>query len=64
MVEVQGEQHYKFNNHFFDNKLEFYRAQARDRLKEEWCVTNHFFLIQLPYNETDEKWLERIRDRL
>ena len=63
MVEVQGEQHYKFNSHFFDNKLEFYRAQARDRLKVEWCQINEFTLIQLPFNETDEQWLQRIRNR-
>ena len=64
MVEVQGEQHYKFNPHFFNNKLEFYRAQARDRLKAEWCRINHMTLIQLPYNESDEQWLERIRNRI
>jgi hypothetical protein len=64
MVEVQGEQHYKFNSHFFDNKIEFFRAQARDRLKQEWCHINEFMLVQLPYNETDEQWLQRIRDRI
>jgi hypothetical protein len=64
MVEVQGEQHYKFNPHFFDNKLAFFRAQARDRLKQEWCELNNFMLVQLPYNESDEQWLERIRGRI
>lgn len=64
MVEVQGQQHYKFNSHFFDNKIEFFKAQARDRNKQEWCEVNDLILIQLPYNETDEKWLDRIRNRL
>ena len=64
MVEVQGEQHYKFNSHFFDNKMLFFRAQARDRLKQEWCDLNEILLVQLPYNESDEQWLERIRDRI
>lgn len=64
MIEVQGEQHYKFNSHFFNNKIEFFRAQARDRLKAEWCTINSFMLVQLPFNETDEQWLERIRDRI
>lgn len=64
VVEVQGEQHYKFNSHFFDSKIEFFRAQARDRLKEEWCTLNGFSLVQLPFNETDEQWLERIRGRI
>ena len=64
VVEVQGEQHYKFNDYFFENKIEFYKAQARDRSKQEWCKLNNFTLICLPYNETDIQWLERIRDRL
>ena len=64
MVEVQGEQHYKFNSHFFKNKIEFYKAQGRDRNKREWCEVNNFILVCLPYNETDEQWLERVRNRL
>lgn len=61
IVEVQGEQHYKFNNFFFDNKLEFYRAQSRDRNKQEWCRINNIYLVHFPYNETNEQWLEKIR---
>ena len=64
IVEVQGEQHYKFNNFFFDNKMEFYKAQARDRNKKEWCDINNILLVCLPFNETNEQWLKRIRDRL
>jgi len=64
MIEVQGEQHYKFNSHFFDNKMEFFKAQARDRSKQEWCDVNNITLVQLPFNETDREWLQRIRDRL
>jgi len=63
VVEVQGEQHYKFNSFFFDNKIEFYKAQARDRNKQEWCNINSLTLVCLPFNETDDQWLERIRDR-
>lgn len=64
MIEVQGEQHYKYNSHFFDNKMEFYKAQSRDRQKLEWCKLNDFILLQLPFNETDEQWLQKIRDRI
>ena len=64
MVEVQGEQHYKFNSHFFDNKIAFFRAHARDRSKLECCKINKLMLVQLPYNESDEQWLERIRNRI
>lgn len=64
MIEVQGEQHYKFNSHFFNNKLEFFKAQARDKSKSEWCNINEIDLVQLPYNESDEQWLQRIKDRV
>jgi len=63
MIEVQGEQHYKFNPHFFDNKVEFYRAQSRDRAKQDWCSLNNITLVALPFNENDAEWLQRIRDR-
>ena len=46
MVEVHGEQHHKFNKFFFSNKLSFYKAQARDRDKKEWCDINSIKLIE------------------
>lgn len=63
MIEVQGQQHYKYNTFFFNNKLEFFRAQSRDRTKQEWCDKNNIVLIQLPFCETDEEWLKRIRNK-
>src|SRR5260221_13972582 len=30
IVEIQGEQHYKFNSFHYDNKMEFLKAKARD----------------------------------
>lgn len=40
LIEVHGEQHTEFNNFFFKNKMEFYKAQARDRDKKQWCELN------------------------
>jgi hypothetical protein len=56
IIEVQGEQHYKFNPHFFNNKLDFFKAQSCDRQKIEWCDKNNITLIQLPFNKSDEEW--------
>jgi len=64
MIEVQGEQHYKFNTHFFNNKIEFFKAQARDRIKIEWCDINDIYLVQLPYHESNKEWAMRIRNRI
>jgi hypothetical protein len=60
IIEVHGEQHTKFNNFFFKNKIEFYKAQARDRDKKSWCELNDFRLIELFHNESIEDWREKI----
>jgi len=63
MIEVQGEQHYKINAHFFPTTLDFKRAQQRDRLKKEWCQLNGIDLVELPYNESLDEWKSRINNR-
>ncbi len=62
-VEVAGQQHYKFNSHFYANRQAFCRAQARDRSKIEWCRINEIDLVELPDNESNEQWERRIRGR-
>lgn len=64
IVEVQGEQHYKFNDFFYNNKIEFFKAQSRDRSKHKWCEINKLILIEFPFNETDNEWANRVRNRL
>ena len=60
VVEVHGEQHHKFNKFFFSSKLAFYKAQARDRDKKEWCDTNSIKLIEFNYNEDIDEWRRKI----
>jgi hypothetical protein len=60
MIEVHGEQHHKFNPFFFKNKLAFYKAQARDRDKKEWCEINSIRLIEFNYNEDIDEWRRKI----
>lgn len=63
IIEVQGEQHYKFNAFFHKNKKEFYLAQARDRDKREFCTINDFTIVELPYSENIDEWKHRIENR-
>ena len=56
MVEVHGEQHYKFNNFFYKSKMAFYKAKARDTDKREWCELNDITLIEFNYNENIDDW--------
>jgi hypothetical protein len=60
IVEANGEQHFKFNSFHFKRKLDFFRAQARDRDKAYWCEINDIKLVNLNFNETEEEWREKI----
>lgn len=59
MVEVQGEQHYKFSPFFHKTKIDFLMQKKRDREKAEWCELNLVQLIILPYNENIDEWKSR-----
>jgi hypothetical protein len=61
-IEVHGEQHYKFNSHFFKDKHQFLLALKRDSVKMEWCEMNEISLVELPYSENDNEWKRRIRE--
>lgn len=61
IVEVHGEQHFKYNSFFFSDKMEFFKAQSRDRDKREWCELNDFNLIELLYSESEEEWKNKIQ---
>lgn len=60
-VEIQGEQHYKFNSFFYKSKLDFLKAQQRDRNKVIWCELNNIKLAVLPYSESEEEWTARLK---
>lgn len=60
VVEVHGAQHVEFNNFFYKTKMDFYKAQARDRDKKYWCELNNIILIELFHNETESEWRNKI----
>lgn len=59
-VEIHGEQHYKFVAFYHNDQLGFLRSQKRDREKQEWCDINGIKFIELPYNESENQWIERV----
>jgi hypothetical protein len=63
IVEVQGEQHYKFIPFFHGNATGFKNARARDNDKREWCQLNGLFLVELPFNLQDDEWRKKIEQR-
>lgn len=59
-IEVHGEQHYKFVAHYHNNKMGFIKHKKRDKDKQEWCYINNIRYIELPFDENDTKWQQRI----
>lgn len=60
VVEVHGEQHYEYVQHFHGDPAGFARSLARDSRKREWCDLNRFAYVELPHDESDEQWRDRI----
>lgn len=53
-VEVNGEQHYKFNKFHHGTPQGFLMSQKRDRDKTEWLRVNGITVFELPFNKQDE----------
>ena len=63
VVEVHGQQHYKFNTLFHASAQDFANQRKIDRRKAEWCEYNNITYIELPYNEDEDQWRFRINQR-
>lgn len=63
MVEVHGEQHYKYTPHFHGTVQAFMKSKKNDERKKKWCQLNNISLVILPHSETEDEWRERITSR-
>lgn len=61
-IEVNGAQHYEFNNFHFASKLDWLKSKSNDNKKSEWCQENNIELIILKFDEQD-KWKEQLREQ-
>lgn len=61
LVEVQGEQHYKFNTFFHKHTINYINSTKKDNNKEQWCSINNIKYLALKYDESDE-WEQRISE--
>jgi hypothetical protein len=52
-IEVNGEQHYTYNNFHYPNKKDFLEAQRRDTYKKNWCEWNGIKLVTIRFDEDD-----------
>jgi len=53
-VEVQGDQHHKFNPFFHKSKADFLAQRKRDKVKEKWCSINEIRLVKIDWGEDEE----------
>jgi hypothetical protein len=54
VIEVHGEQHYKYVKHFHKSETDFAVAQKNDLIKQEWCNLNEIGYVELPFNKIKE----------
>lgn len=60
VVEVHGEQHYKYIHHFHKTLQNFRDSKKRDALKQKWCYMNNIEYIELSDKDSDEEWRRKI----
>lgn len=53
LIELQGEQHYRFVSKFHSSRADFKTAQERDRRKISYCLSHSIPLYIIPYWELD-----------
>lgn len=63
IVEVHGEQHYKFSKFYHKTKEEFDLYLQKDKIKKEWAELNSIIYIELPYYSLKE-WKKIINGHL
>lgn len=63
VVEVHGQQHYKFTPMFHASAQDFIKQKKRDSDLKEWCAINNFTYIELKYDESPEEWIKKINTR-
>jgi len=62
VIEVHGEQHYKFIPFFHGDRFGFAKSKKRDREKTQWCEMNNLRMAILPFSENDSEWRTRIEE--
>ena len=63
VIEVHGQQHYKFTPLFHSSAQDFVKQKKRDADIIEWCAVNNFTYIELKFDESIETWKKKINTR-
>lgn len=60
VIEANGLQHEKDNRFFYKDKMDFFKAKARDKKKAEWCRINKLRLIYFNHDEDESVWKNKL----
>jgi len=62
LIEVQGQQHYSYNNFFHSNSNDFKSQKYRDLLKTQWADEEGYKLLKIKYDEIEDLTNESFRE--
>lgn len=63
IIEVHGEQHYKYSKFFHKSEEQYKEYLQNDSIKKEWAISNNIIYIELPFN-LESKWTKIIYEHL
>ena len=49
LIEIDGEQHFKYNSYFYNSKKEFTHAKQNDYYKNSYALAHGYKLYRIPY---------------
>lgn len=61
IIEVNGEQHYKYVKHFHGSISGFKNYKKNEQRKKEWAALNGLKFVELSYLEKIDEWERNIR---
>ena len=65
IIEVQGDQHLKFTEHFHGTEEAFKYQKYKDKLKKDHAINNGYTFVEIFYNEfSDNTYITKIEDAI
>ena len=62
VIEVHGEQHFKYTPHFHGSKMNYAKSLVRDSNKQEFCELNDINIVFFNFNESETEWLQKLKN--
>ena len=60
LIEYDGEQHFRYTQNGWNNKINYERTIRNDNLKNEYCIKNNIKLLRISYLEQNNITLKKL----